>query len=217
MTPRRIPRQIGRILAVAALCLVAHPALATREYILPTLFNVDGVAANDVLNVRARPDASSPIIGTLAPDAQDIEVVEEDETARWGRINLREDSGWVSMRYLAYQVGVWEEGRIPPNMMCLGTEPFWSLRHDNGQMTLSKPDQEDQTYAVDAVAPSPIFRDPRRVILTSDGETRLTAFIVPRVCSDGMSDRTYGLEATIVHEEETPELLLGCCTIQPAH
>ena len=38
---------------------VASPAIATPEYILPTLFDVTGVAANDVLNIRAAPSASA--------------------------------------------------------------------------------------------------------------------------------------------------------------
>ena len=39
------------------------------------MFDVTGVAANDVLNIRAAPDASAEIIGTLSPNARDIEVV----------------------------------------------------------------------------------------------------------------------------------------------
>ena len=37
----------------------AGPAAATQEYILPTLFDVAGVASDDVLNIRAEPTASS--------------------------------------------------------------------------------------------------------------------------------------------------------------
>ena len=54
-----------RALLVLALSGAA-PAWATPEYVLPTLFDVTGVAADDRLNIRERPDPSAPIIGTLA-------------------------------------------------------------------------------------------------------------------------------------------------------
>ncbi|MDT8854679.1 hypothetical protein RNZ50_06460 [Paracoccaceae bacterium Fryx2] len=53
----------------------ASPASATPEYILPTLFDVTGVAARDVPDIRLAPDASAAIIGTIPPQTRDIEVV----------------------------------------------------------------------------------------------------------------------------------------------
>ena len=90
---------------------LSGPALATQEYILPTLFDVARVAADDVLNIRAEPDASAPIIGTLAFDATHVEVVEQ--RAGWSRVNTGEGSGWVSDRYLDYRVDVWQDGALP--------------------------------------------------------------------------------------------------------
>ena len=54
----------------------AGPAAATQEYILPTLFDVTGVRPDDVLNVRAMPDASSSILSELPHDAKGVEVVD---------------------------------------------------------------------------------------------------------------------------------------------
>lgn len=112
--------------ALLLLLILAAPAHATQEYILPTLFDVTGVAADDVLNIRQLPDADAPIIGTLSPDAKGIEVVED--TGGWGRVNSGEGSGWVSMRYMAYRTDVWHEGALPDGFSCFGTEPFWSLK-----------------------------------------------------------------------------------------
>lgn len=54
------------------LWLAAGPAAAQD---LPAVYDVAGVAADDVLNVRAEPSAEAPVLRTLAPDAGGIEVV----------------------------------------------------------------------------------------------------------------------------------------------
>ena len=104
----------------------AGPALATPEYVLPTLFDVSGVSAGDRLNIRDRPSASGAVIGTLAPDATGVEVVAERNG--WAMVNTAERAGWVNARYLAYRTDVWTAGALPATLNCLGTEPFWALR-----------------------------------------------------------------------------------------
>ncbi|MGB3280174.1 MAG: peptide-binding protein, partial [Pseudorhodobacter sp.] len=46
-----------------------------RAETLPALFDVTGVAADDVLNLRAAPDGVAEILGALGPSAKDVEVV----------------------------------------------------------------------------------------------------------------------------------------------
>ena len=75
-----------RHLLALCLCFAAGPALATPEYVLPTLFDVSGVSAGDRLNIRDRPSASGAVIGTLAPDATGVEVVAERNG--WAMVNL---------------------------------------------------------------------------------------------------------------------------------
>ncbi|MFD1914204.1 COG3650 family protein [Halodurantibacterium flavum] len=205
------------LLAVAMLAGLSQPALATREYILPTLFDVEGVRADDVLNIRAEPSATAGIIGTLSADTRDIEVVEFDATGRWARINRDERTGWVAARYLAYQVGIWEDGGLPPSLVCHGTEPFWALRPAAEEITLSRPDHDEMRLPLRRVLSSPVFRDPRRVFAAGTGPgANVTVFMTPKLCSDGMSDRLFGLEATVMLETEIgAELLLGCCSIAP--
>jgi uncharacterized membrane protein len=54
------------------------------------------------------------------------------------------------------------------------------------------------------------FRDPRRAVV-ADG---LTAVIAPAACSDGMSDRAYGLEATVIlGGGAQARMLTGCCAL----
>ena len=56
------------------------------------------VAAGDRLNIRERPDASAPVIGTLAPDATGVEVVAE--RSGWAQVNTAERRGWVNAKFL---------------------------------------------------------------------------------------------------------------------
>jgi uncharacterized membrane protein len=195
---------------------VASPAVATQEYILPTLFDVTGVAANDVLNIRAAPDASAEIIGTLSPNARDIEVVGYDETGRWARINTGERSGWAALRYLAYQVDVWTPGTLPPTLHCLGNEPFWSFRPAGDNVMFSTPDAPESVMRIEQVLATGVFREPRRSVTAQGESLRMTAVMVPMACSDGMSDRSYGLDVTVILEGRgEPQMLTGCCSIAP--
>lgn len=187
--------------------LLASPAHATQEYHLPTLFDVADVAMDDVLNIRLQPDAGSPVIGTLPPDAKGVEVVEERRG--WGRVNSGEGSGWVSMRYLTYRVDVWEPGALPEHFRCIGTEPFWSVKAEGGEVVYDTPEGAERQQ-LRAVLDTGIFRYPTRAVL---GET-LTLVATPQICSDGMSDRIYGLSATLIRDGEQPQMLNGCCLIQ---
>ena len=191
--------------------LMAGPALATQEYILPTLFDVTDVASDDALNIRAEPNATSQIIGTLAYDAKNIEVVQESKG--WARVNAGEASGWVSSRYLSYRTDVWEPGKTPAALRCMGTEPFWNVEIDPDEVRLHDLSQGDQVdvQPVEAVLDTGIFRDPTRAIVAGD----FTLMVAPAQCSDGMSDRAFGLKATLIERGSPTRMLNGCCSIQP--
>lgn len=191
------------------LMMLAGPAFATQEYILPTLFDVTGVAADDVLNIRAQPNAGAEIVGTLAHDATNVEVV--DEASGWGRVNSGEASGWASMAYLAYRVDVWKPRELPDGFRCYGTEPFWGLERQGEQLLLSRPDSEEDARPIQAVLGTGVFRDPMRAILAEG----MTVTSTRAICSDGMSDRLFGLEAHVILQGNDPLMLSGCCSIQP--
>ncbi|MDO5529853.1 MAG: SH3 domain-containing protein [Paracoccus sp. (in: a-proteobacteria)] len=201
-----------KTLAFALSLALASPALATQEYILPTLFDVSGVAADDVLNIRAEPNASSEIIGTLAPDATQIEVFET--RGNWGLVNSSERSGWVSMRYLDYRTDVWEAGALPENLTCLGNEPFWSIAAEGSDLVFKHPEGEER-YPGLRVLDDGIPRSPRRALVAGEGANRMSAVITPQICSDTMSDMAYGLSATLIvegaHARDGAQMLHGCC------
>lgn len=203
-----------RLLSVAALlALLAGPALATPEYLLPTLSDVTGVAANDRLNIRERPDAAAAVIGTLPPDAKGIEIVAERNG--WAQVNTGERAGWVNARFLTFRSDVWQTGQLPATLNCLGTEPFWSVRQVGKTIVYETPEgarQMERRAVLDQG-----FRSPVRGVIAGDAQGRMTLAIQPGQCSDGMSDRSYGLSALLIFDGagQTSRMQSGCCRISP--
>jgi uncharacterized membrane protein len=208
--------RIIRSLAAALTIMAAGEAAATQEYLLPTLFDVTGVAEGDVLNIRSGPGVGHPIIGRLDHDARGIEIVAHGAGGAWGQVILDESPGWVAMRFLSYRTDVWEPRALPEDLQCLGTEPFWSVTHERSRLVLERPEDPAWAAQVTAILDSGIFRDPRRAVIATEGGTRMTATLDTRTCSDGMSDRVYGLSAMVVLESGgEPVLLTGCCRLAP--
>ena len=191
------------------LLLVAAAAAAQD---LPALYRVTGVAADDVLNIRAAPSASAAIRGSFAPDGTGIEVTARDETGRWGRVNAGESAGWVSMRYLQLM----EPGPdvlLSRRLHCFGTEPFWSLDIEQGRRSAFRtPGAAEQQYPGTGRLVPARGRPGRFAIGLADGAA---AVIRREECNDGMSDQAYGLGIGLLMAEEGLTLYSGCCSLQP--
>ena len=215
---RRLPQAYRSLLqAVAALLMVlAGPAAATQDA-WPALFDVTGVAADDVLNVRAEPSAASAIVGTIAQDARDVEVIAPNARQTWGQVNAGEAPGWVSLRFLRRQPGQWL-GAIPEVRHCVGTEPFWSLSLDrDGAVTFATPDRDPVGGTILERVAAEGRRDRYAVTGVLDGPTgdeHLALRLALASCGDGMSDRSYGIEADLILDgADGARLLSGCCTL----
>jgi uncharacterized membrane protein len=191
-------------LALALLALVL-PAGGAMAQDLPARFTVTGVAAGDVLNVRAAPGASAPVLATLPPGSTGVEVLSLSPDGRWGLVPFREGSGWASMRYLSPEAP--SPTPLPRPLLCRGTEPFWALS---------------------VTAEGAVFETPEggRVELRQHGEVAgfrggvatfdaggetLDLTVIRAACSDGMSDRPYGLTALVWNRGEV--FLEGCCAL----
>ena len=200
-------------LFAAVLALIAGPALATPEYTLPTLFDVTGVAAGDTLNIRERPDPSAPVIGTLPPEATGVEVVAE--RSGWAQVNTAGRRGWVNSRFLRYRTDVWADGELPQTLRCTGTEPFWGIEARGDEVVFSSPDKGERAMALRSVMDNDVPGSPLRGMIAGDDAGRMTAVIQPQTCSDGMSDRAYGLTATVIFDgaRQQSQMLTGCCRI----
>jgi uncharacterized protein YraI len=120
-TPPEGTRRRTAVLVAAGLVVIAavDPARATADG--PDWFRVRGVAATDVLNIRAEKGAHSRKVGEIPPGARCVrnlgcsggltlrEFTEltpekqrerERENARWCRIEYAGVQGWVAGRYV---------------------------------------------------------------------------------------------------------------------
>lgn len=188
------------------------PQLLVAQEVLPGLYDVTGVAANDVLNIRAAPSATASQIGQLAPGAKAVEVVALSAGGGWGQVNTRDLAGWVAMRHLKRTAGPdWFVLQTP--LACRGTEPFWSMNilPRPGFIDFSTP-EEDTRLPVATRWPGASHRPVAALSLEGKGVVSLRAAI----CSDGMSDHIYGITVDLfLTANNGPVALTGCCTLQP--
>lgn len=203
------------ITVLAAAPVLATPASATPEAPLPSRADVSGVAAHDVLNVRAEPNARAAILGTLPADAKGVEIVHFDPTGQWARVSLGEISGWASGRFLVMDRTTWTPGKLPSGMRCHGTEPFWSLNEVDGRMSYAEPDGQPRDLELRRVLDRGMAEDAMRALIAGDDRGRVTAVVQPGLCSDGMSDRDFGLSATVILDggDQPSRMLNGCCSV----
>lgn len=191
------------MIRAAALVLALSLALPAAAEVLPALYDVSGVAVGDRLNIRAAPSASAPILGSLAPDARGVEVVALAGEGRWAQVNTGEGTGFVALRYLrAEDAAPWTA--LETTLTCRGTEPFWALTYDPaaGTVQFDTPEAKRsltlrQAWPGDGTAPAALATD--RGFVTLEG----------RACSDGMSDRAYGIAAWVF--PPVGPVLGGCC------
>lgn len=192
-------------LVAAILTIWASPGAAQS---FPARFSVTGVAEDDVLNIRAAPSASAPVLDVLSPHAKGVEILGYSADGAWARLGLPEGEGWVARRFVAEEP-VEDPRKVPLPLRCVGTEPFWSLSVDGADAVFETPDEGPRPLRPIGRAES--FRG---FVLAFDdrGETRdLT--VMRAECSDGMSDRPYGFTALVWNRGE--EVLEGCCFLLP--
>ncbi|MDG1075988.1 MAG: hypothetical protein P8P65_04965 [Planktotalea sp.] len=171
---------------------------------------MNGIAANDTLNIRAEPNASSPKLGSYPPFAINIEMLRVSEDAKWGMIGMSEGNGWVAMRYL----------KVTPNdtsytisrpLNCSGTEPFWALNMtprgtEFTELGASRIDLKDISEAV---------AQPGSLAKFEEGPTKIyTLMLEPAQCSDRMSDREFGFTGRVfIEAPDGNRYLRGYCTM----
>ncbi len=188
------------------LAFVMLPTLLWADT-FPALYDVTGVASDDVLNIRAEATASAETIGALAHNSSNVEVIAT--AGNWGQINSDEGTGWVSLRYMARQASN-PDYALAHRIGCYGTEPFWSAEFVQGQkVQFSSPEGGYETAGAGLVVPA-------------SGVTGLwgmafddsVASFRREICSDGMSDRQFGLSVALYsHHAGEIALYSGCCSI----
>ncbi|MBY6141576.1 peptide-binding protein [Leisingera daeponensis] len=208
----------------AALLWLSSAAIPAAAQEFPALYSVTGVAADDMLNIRSAPQADAEIIGTLAPDQTGVEVIRPDTSGKWGLVNSREQSGWTAPRFLdRTPVGDWYQQRNQA-LDCFGTEPFWSLTLDETP-NLTTPDDPDIRFTL-AAREAASGRSGKagfhavnlRHSKYPDSEpASLSGTLTAQHCSDGMSDRTFGITIDMLQLRAggKMDVLTGCCSLIP--
>lgn len=193
----------------ALILTLLWPSLAFSQN-LPAAYSVTGVAANDVLNIRAEPSASADVLGEIGPFALNVEVIALSPDGKWGKIGIPEGNGWVSMAFLE-DIPATDPFLVQRPLSCFGTEPFWSVSLYPRGAEYNSPDTGEVPMTVlhESVAPQ------GSLIQLEEGPSLTRTLIVTReLCSDGMSDREYGFSTRMFTEApDGNSALSGCCTL----
>lgn len=196
------------ILRSLLILLLSGGQLLAQDF--PALFAVAGVGSDDVLNVRENPDPNAPVIGALPFDALGVEVI--SVTDGWAMVNLGERTGYAALAYLTRDESpAWFTLQQP--LSCFGTEPFWSMQLDPTKAEISRRTPEDTAPRIDQldeVWPGQPW-SPSAAVALPDG----LAVLHPALCSDGMSDRSFGITLDIFLRDADQRRLSGCCTLAP--
>lgn len=193
------------------LALAGGAAAPLRSGTLPAAFMVKGVDGNDLLNIRAEPSAGATVLGTIGPQALNVEVLEISPDGKWGKVAAGgEGNGWVSLAYLERQP-VLDPALVPRPMTCLGTEPFWSLGlfEQGAEWTTPDTPRTDLGEVTEAVAMQGFH------VRAEAGPERVFNLTISREwCTDAMSDRQFGFAAKLfIESPDGNALLSGCCTL----
>lgn len=190
-----------RKVALSLILLLSSLLATLPARAVESLYEVTGVSAGDVLNIRSRPSASAPKVGSYGPRESGIRIYRR--SGNWAlveRADPQNPDGWVNARFLKRTVAT-RRATLP--FQCLGTEPFWSVTvHSRERATYSDPETQARAYSVSNF-----------VRIGSDARFRLGGAARSRIeaqqCSDGMSDNIYPYTAKI----RLPDgrTLDGCC------
>lgn len=195
--------------------LIVAIFLPAAAFAQPSYFRVFGVDTNDTLNVRAKPDARSADIGDLPPDARGIEVIATDPHGAWAKIIWRESEGWIATRFLKPDLVPRVAGTaLPAGLMCVGTEPFWSMRFSQDRATYSDSEGGIYPMALQKVRVAEGRADFPVQTGFAGTDAAGDALVAPTACSDGMSERTYPWRIDLLLTTSGRQRYqVGCCTL----
>jgi len=178
---------------------------------LPAVYTVSGVAANDVLWVRAEPTTFSARVDNLAPNVP--VVVLGMATDGWVLVSVGQNTGYVNARFLTRGGGVTTSSGLQMNILCRGTEPFWSLDIDQDRtVTYTMAGTAAQYSALNQATPSPLTGSYPYTIAANP----VSGVVGQEICSDGMSDIQYPWSILLNAPNEAGVMATqhGCCTLR---
>lgn len=193
---------------------------AAAAYDWPARYSVIGVADGDLLPIYAAPNPESNVLAGYVFDAKSIEIVHASEDGTWGRVNVRNTTGWVAMDNMLKV-----EDDVPLTLACFGADPGWNLDLSDdkdsawntpemrGKVSFSKSnDRLGYTGRIEMTENSV------RPGLNVDFDAKLT----PEACTYPTSQNAFGLKIDVVLKgykgfasPEGDETVSGCCSLQP--
>ena len=198
------------------------------------IFRVDGVAADDVLNVRSAPDPAASLAGTIPPTAQAVIGIGTPTTigqTTWQRVRYAGVEGWVNKRFLkapAAPPAASSSGSAPAaptsaaatppsnslqSFVCFGDEPFWSIEFGaDGSATCGEACKGPPGLRSANVSTAPNGDLQGFDLVDAKGGVFVSAVTRKTgTCSDGMSDDPYPYVFSGVGK---PGPLAGCCRVK---
>lgn len=190
---------------ICLLALLAAPALSQT----PGLFDRPA----KTLDLRENPRATARVIGTLDESQTLVEGTRQSENGRWLQILFGEGNAWIPFDGLTPVAA--PASRFDAPLFCAGTEPFWSLNTPgDGILSYEVLGQTGTKFQV-VEHISSANRPDTQADRALGKSTLMTLVLRTAACSDGMSDRDYGLSTEVMLRTiEGTQLLGGCCTLK---
>ena len=167
-----------------------------------------------IVYLRRAPDPASEIVGQLPANRRNVEIVGLSEDGAWGLMAEGDGGAWAPMARLSRADGQ-DDARLPRNLGCFGSEPFWILRLRGEAAAFDEIDSNE-------ISLSPRWqghaegRPPQSYALVLDSAEGGTvhALIRRAQCSDGSSDRPYGFSIDVILGGKLGNRMLsGCCSL----
>lgn len=181
------------------------------EEIKPAYMMVGPLPSGDLLNERAAPDATAPVVNRLAPGTL-VAVGEQqiNKGTKW-RHRDGDGGGWLAEKYLRLaKFQLLGESSTPSFGSCGGFEPSWSLEWNPENIRVDLPDRQE-TRVITKIQQAEGYRH-ALIICGEDPRDRITFQFEEEACSYLPVDALLWGRGilTVVRDGETKQYL-GCC------
>lgn len=178
---------------------------------LPSIYSVTGVSGGDKLWVRNKPTHKSASISNRSPN-EAIAVLAWLDNG-WAKVTVGQNIGYVSGRYLTRGGGQQTLNGFSLGLTCAGTEPFWALDFNTDKtITFKRADRPNpRLVGLQMTAPSAATS----TYPYSFRAGRFSGSLDQEICSDGMSNISYGWSLRLVRTRQNGSAasMYGCCRL----
>lgn len=203
---RPLHRLAGLLLWLSSLCL---PAAAWADG-FPARFDATGPG---LLTLRSAPSEAAGRITSMPSDREGIEVLALSEDGQWAESHFGHNPAWIPLARLSRQSDPMAQD---PPLTCYGVLPFWALSLPTRFFAeFEQPEQPHQPWQITGTSAAEGPNGPTRVWTFAGEERRANLVMRREACTLPMTERRFGLSATLTTVENMGEvhLHLGCCSL----